>query len=43
MSEIGKKDKLVYNKFLNALPKKINHLYFGKLKGKFIVKNKSTN
>ena len=35
MNEISKKDKLVYYKFLNTLPKKINRLYFGKLKGKF--------
>ena len=41
MNEISKKDKLVYYKFLNTLPKKINRLYFGKLKGKFKVNNKS--
>ena len=41
MKEISKKDKLVYYKFLNEIPKKINRLYFGKLKGKFKVKNKS--
>ena len=36
-----KKDKLNYYKFLNSLPKKINNLYFNKLKGKFKLKNKS--
>ena len=36
-----KKDKLNYYKFLNSLPKKINALYFGKLKGKFKLNNKS--
>ena len=36
-----KKDKLNYYKFLNSLPKKINKLYFQKLKGKFKLKNKS--
>ena len=36
-----KKDKLNYYKFLNSLPKKINTLYFGKLKGKFKLNNKS--
>ena len=41
MHEITKKDKLVYFKFLNSLPKKINKLYFGKLKGKFKLNNKS--
>ena len=40
MNTKSKKDKLVYHKFLNALPKKINRLYFGKLKGKFKVNNK---
>ena len=41
MNEISKKDKLVYYKFLNSLPKKINRLYFNKLKGKFKLSNKS--
>jgi len=36
-----KRDKLNYYKFLNSLPKKINTLYFGKLKGKFKLNNKS--
>ena len=36
-----KKDKLKYYKFLNSLPKKINNLYFRKLKGKFKLNNKS--
>ena len=36
-----KKDKLNYYKFLNSLPKKINTLYFGKLRGKFKLNNKS--
>jgi len=36
-----KKDKLKYYKFLNSLPKKINKLYFGQLKGKFKLSNKS--
>ena len=36
-----KKDKLNYYKFLNSLPKKINKLYFGKLRGKFKLNNKS--
>ena len=36
-----KKDKLKYYKFLNALPKKINNLYFRKLRGKFKLNNKS--
>ena len=36
-----KKDKLNYYNFLNSLPKKINKLYFGKLRGKFKLKNKS--
>ena len=36
-----KKDKLNYYKFLNLLPKKINTLYFGKLRGKFKLNNKS--
>ena len=41
MDNIKKKDKLNYYKFLNSLPKKINKLYFGKLEGKFKLKNKS--
>ena len=41
MHEIAKKDKLIYFKFLNSLPKKINKLYFGKLKGKFRLNNKA--
>jgi len=36
-----KKDKLNYYKFLNSLPKKINELYFRKLRGKFKLNNKS--
>ena len=36
-----KKNKLKYYKFLNSLPKKINKLYFLKLKGKFKLNNKS--
>jgi len=36
-----KKDKLNYYKFLNSLPKKINKLYFRKLRGKFKLNNKS--
>jgi len=36
-----KKDKLKYYKFLNSLPKKLNNLYFRKLKGKFKLNNKS--
>ena len=36
-----KKDKLNYYNFLNSLPKKINKLYFGKLKCKFKLNNKS--
>ena len=38
---MNKKDKLNYYKFLNSLPKKINKLYFKKLKGRFKLKNKS--
>ena len=38
---MNKKDKLNYYKFLNSLPKKIDKLYFKKLKGKFKLKNKS--
>ena len=41
MDKIEKKDKLNYYKFLNSLPKKINKLYFGKLRGKFKLNNKS--
>ncbi len=41
MDKINKKDRLNYYKFLNSLPKKINKLYFGKLKGKFKLNNKS--
>ena len=41
MDKINKKDQLKYYKFLNSLPKKINKLYFGKLEGKFKLKNKS--
>ena len=41
MNEISKKDQLVYFNFLNSLPKKINKLYFSKLKGKFKLNNKS--
>ena len=36
-----RKDKLNYYKFLNSLPKKINKLYFEKLRGKFKLNNKS--
>ena len=38
---MNKKIKLKYYKFLNSLPKKLNKLYFSKLKGKFKLKNKS--
>ena len=41
--KIYKKNKLKYYKFLNSLPKKLNKLYFLKLKGKFKLKNKSKN
>jgi len=41
MIKIEKKIKLKYYKFLNALPKKLNKLYFSKLKGKFKLNNKS--
>ena len=41
MNLIKKKDKFTYYKFLNSLPKKINKLYFGKLKRKFKLVNKS--
>jgi len=43
MQKIEKKIKLKYYKFLNSLPKQLNHLYFSKLKGKFKLKNKSKN
>jgi fructose-1,6-bisphosphatase/inositol monophosphatase family enzyme len=38
---MNKKDKLKYYKFLNSLPKKLNNLYFSKLKGRFKLNNKS--
>ena len=41
MIKVKKNDRLNYYKFLNLLPKKINKLYFGKLKGKFMLNNKS--
>ena len=41
MNKISKKDKLIYFKFLNSLPKKMNDLYFRKLRGKFKLNNKS--
>jgi fructose-1,6-bisphosphatase/inositol monophosphatase family enzyme len=41
MSKIDKKNKLKYYKFLNSLPKKLNKLYFSKLRGKFKLNNKS--
>ena len=41
MSKIDKKNKLKYYKFLNSLPKKLNQIYFFKLKGKFKLNNKS--
>jgi len=41
MDKINKKDQLRYYKFLNSLPKKLNKLYFSKLKGKFKLNNKS--
>ena len=41
MNVISKKNKLTYFKFLNLLPKKINNLYFNKLKGKFKLSYKS--
>tara|TARA_B100000131_G_C18081455_1_gene598408 strand:+ start:517 stop:1329 length:813 start_codon:yes stop_codon:yes gene_type:complete len=41
MDKIKKKEKLIYYNFLNSLPKKLNKLYFTKLKGKFTLKNKS--
>ena len=41
MNKTNKKNKLKYYKFLNSLPKKLNKIYFFKLKGKFKVNNKS--
>jgi len=41
MVKISNKDKLIYYKFLNSLPRKINKLYFKKLKGSFKLNNKS--
>ena len=41
MIKINKKNKLKYYKFLNSLPRKLNQLYFFKLKGKFKINNKS--
>ena len=41
MDKINKKDQLKYYKFLNSFPKKLNKLYFSKLKGKFKLNNKS--
>ena len=41
MDKINKKDQLKYYKFLNSFPKKINKLYFRKLRGKFKLNNKS--
>jgi len=41
MKKINKKNQLKYYKFLNSLPKKINKLYFRKLRGKFKLNNKS--
>ena len=38
---MNKINKLKYYKFLNTLPKKLNKLYFSKLKGKFKLNNKS--
>ena len=38
---MNKTDRLKYYKFLNSIPKKINRLYFGKLKGRFKLNNKS--
>ncbi len=43
MNTINKKDKFKYYNFLNSLPKKINKLYFSKLKGEFKLNNKSKN
>ena len=41
MKKTKEKNYLTYYKFLNSLPKKINRLYFLKLKGKFTLMNKS--
>jgi len=41
MKIILKKEKKKYYKFLNSIPKKINKLYFKKLRGKFKLNNKS--
>jgi fructose-1,6-bisphosphatase/inositol monophosphatase family enzyme len=41
MENIKKINKLKYYNFLNSLPKKLNKLYFSKLKGKFKLNNKS--
>ena len=41
MEKISKKNKLIYYRFLNTIPKKINKLYFDKLIGKFKLNNKS--
>ena len=41
MKELSKREKIIYYKFLNSLPGKINKLYFRKLKGKFKLNNKS--
>jgi len=41
MNKTDRKSKLKYYKFLNSLPKKLNKLYFSKLKGKFKLNNKS--
>jgi len=41
MDKIKKADRLKYYNFLNSIPRKINKLYFGKLKGKFKLNNKS--
>jgi fructose-1,6-bisphosphatase/inositol monophosphatase family enzyme len=41
MEKIDIKIRLKYCKFLNSLPKKLNKLYFSKLKGKFKLDNKS--
>jgi len=38
---IKKKNKIKYYNFLNSLPRKLNKLYFLKLKGKFKLNNKS--
>ena len=43
MNKINKKNRLIYFKFLNSLPKKIDKIYFKKLEGKFKLKNKSQN